>query len=461
MDLKALRNDRLPNAGLPTKTFLIMKLIAVLTFVACLHASAGGYAQKITLSRKNAPLEAIFKDIKQQTGYNFIYNYDWLQDTRPVTIQVRDASLNQVLEICFKDQPLTYAILDKTVALKRKPAPATLAPPQAALLDIHGRVLDENGKPVSGVTVTIRGTKKATATDENGEFTLPSTEGKATLVFTSANMEPFEVNVNNQAELVVNLKTKVSALQDVVINKGYYTTSQRLNTGSVGKVTNEVFDHQPVANPIIALEGRLTGVQITQLSGVPGGGVTVNIRGLNSLRTAPGVNDPLYVIDGVPFTSTSLTSPYTSGGILQGASPLNSINPADIGSMEILKDADATAIYGSRGSNGVVLITTKKGTTGKTRFMVNAYTGFGKVASKLKLLDTKQYLQMRHEAFTNDGAVPGTRDYDLNGTWDTTRNTDWQKTLLGGTSHTTDIEASISGGNAGTRFLLQAGNHQE
>src|SRR5262249_10264719 len=154
----------------------------------------------------------------------------------------------------------------------------------------------------------------------------------------------------------------------------------------------------------------------------------IQIRGRNSLRSDG--NEPLYIVDGVPFTSEPVSTTETAQAIPGAISPLTSLNQADIESIEVLKDADATAIYGSRGANGVVLITTKKGKAGKTKFNVNAYSGIGK-AALLKVLDTKQYLAMRHEAFANDGIIEyPINAYDINGTWDTTRYTNWQKVLI-------------------------------
>jgi TonB-linked SusC/RagA family outer membrane protein len=224
-------------------------------------------------------------------------------------------------------------------------------------------------------------------------------------------------------------------------------------------------------------------VFIQQTTGVPGGDFNIQIRGRNSLR-ANG-NDPLYIVDGVPFSSEKISSSNNTTGILNaspteffintnaggvkgnGANPLTSINPADIESIEVLKDADATAIYGSRGANGVVLITTKKGKAGKTKLDINVYTGVGKVRT-IPLINTQQYLAMRREAFANEGLIPSGDPNDNTGSngrayapdlvlWDTTQYTDWQKVLIGGISKTTSIQTSLSGGNDDTQFLLSAG----
>ncbi|HMH34147.1 MAG TPA: SusC/RagA family TonB-linked outer membrane protein, partial [Puia sp.] len=205
------------------------------------------------------------------------------------------------------------------------------------------------------------------------------------------------------------------------------------------------------------LEGRVAGLDITQNTGVPGGSFTIQIRGQNSIANG---NNPLYIVDGVPFTSTSLNSNFTSP-VIDGGNPLNGINPLDIESIDILKDADATAIYGSRGANGVILITTKKGKPGKTKFDLTAYTGAGQITRKMRLLNTPDYLKIRREAFKNDGVVPNNSTARDLLVWDTTRYTNWQKELIGGTSHYTDLEGSISGGNINTQFILGGGYHRE
>ena len=237
----------------------------------------------------------------------------------------------------------------------------------------------------------------------------------------------------------------------------YGTTTQRLATSNVSMVAAKDLDIQPVDNLLLAIEGLVPGFFAKQASGVPDAGVTVQIQGQNSIANG---NAPLYVINGVPYSAE--LSPTTIGTILGSSdvvsgsygSPLAFINPADIESITVLKDADATAIYGSRAANGAILITTKKGKAGPTRLTLDFQQGTGGIAHELPMLNTPQYLGMRHEALHNDGAVPGPADYDLNGTWDTTRNTDWQKKLIGGTAAYTSAHAAVSGGNAQTKYLV-------
>lgn len=245
------------------------------------------------------------------------------------------------------------------------------------------------------------------------------------------------------------------ALQEVTVNAGYYTVKEKERTGSIAKITAKDIETQPVTNVLAAMQGRMAGVNITQTTGVPGGGFNIEIRGLNSLR-ANG-NSPLFIIDGMPYSTDPIGTGINSNVLPTQPSPLNSLNPDQIESIEVLKDADATAIYGSRGANGVVLVTTKKGKAGKTRVTVNLSQGAGAVTRKIDLLSTRQYLEMRQEAYANDGIDPiPDYAYDANGTWSTTRNTDWQKTLIGGTAEFTNMQAALSGGNEHTQFLASA-----
>ncbi|MYY43974.1 SusC/RagA family TonB-linked outer membrane protein [Elizabethkingia anophelis] len=255
-------------------------------------------------------------------------------------------------------------------------------------------------------------------------------------------------------------------IKEVVINAGYYKVKDQERTGSIVKVAAKEIENQPVSNVLSAVQGRMAGVSITQNSGTPGGGYNIQIRGKNSLRSTSlsgsDGNQPLYIIDGVPITGAMAS--IFSGGILPTANinPLNSISPNDIESIEILKDADATAIYGSRGANGVVLVTTKKGKAGKVGVILNTSYGVSQVPSHMKLLNTEQYLMMRRQAFQNDGITtyPATA-YDINGTWSQNRYTDWQKTLIGNTATSSNIQATINGGSETTTFLLSLSNSKQ
>lgn len=323
---------------------------------------------------------------------------------------------------------------------------------------INGVITDASG-PLPGVTVQLKNKSTVAITDQNGAFHLEATIGD-TLIIEYVGYTTREIVIASVDIGTLLLEEDTTQLEEVTINAGYYSVTQKKATGSISRVTAKEIETQPVTNMLAALQGRMPGVDITQNTGVAGGGFNIQIRGLNSLR--PDGNAPLYIIDGVPYASQSLGNSNTSN-ILQGAlSPLNSMNPADIASIEVLKDADATAIYGSRGANGVVLITTKKGRTGKTEYTVGASSGFGSVAHFMDMMDTSQYLAMRAAAFANDGITQyPSSAYDINGTWDPNRYTDWQKKLLGGTATYNDFHAGVSGGSALTQFLVAANYHHE
>ncbi|MFC3356018.1 SusC/RagA family TonB-linked outer membrane protein [Sphingobacterium zeae] len=258
----------------------------------------------------------------------------------------------------------------------------------------------------------------------------------------------------------------IHTIDELTLNAGYYKVSEKKRTGSISKVTAKDIENQPVNNVLSTIQGRMAGVNISQNSGVPGGGYEIQIRGQNSLRTgsftAPNGNVPLYVVDGIPISEIPL-SQISSVTIPNGSiNPLNSINPNDIQSIEVLKDADATAIYGSRGSNGVILITTKKGKMGKLRANVSTNYGISEAISNLKLLNKDQYLEMRRKAYANDGidTYPANA-YDMNGTWDRNHETDWVKTLIGKKATLSNTQLSVGGGSETTNFMLSLGHNEQ
>ncbi|WP_417873815.1 SusC/RagA family TonB-linked outer membrane protein [Xanthomarina gelatinilytica] len=320
-------------------------------------------------------------------------------------------------------------------------------------------IITSGAAPLIGVNVLVKNSARGSISDLEGRYSV-SASANDTLVFTYVGYKTQEVAVGTTSIMNVVMKLDAQDLDAVVINAGYYKVKNKERTGNISSISAEEIIAQPINNPLAAVQGRMAGVDIVETSGVPGSGFQVSIRGQNSLM---GGNDPLYIIDGVPYDSRSLSNLSISIETmpLANVSPLNAINPANIESIEILKDADATAIYGSRGANGVVLITTKKGKEGKTRFSISSSTGIANIARKLDLLNTEQYLAMRREAFANEGITEYPANaYDVNGTWDQTRYTDWQEVLIGNTARTQNIQAFVSGGSAQTQFLL-AGNYQK
>lgn len=443
-------------AGERLKCILTMKLLILFTIITCLQASARSYGQTVSLSLQNAPLEKAFKEIKRQTGYSFVYTRAQLKNTIPITYQVANGSLKDVLEQCFRNQPLSFVIEDKYIVVQTKTIPTPTSVAVTDPIDITGRVVNESGEPLEGVTITAKKSGKMTITNTRGEFSLKDVYDDDALIFTSVGYVTKEITVNKENYILVRLNIAVGNLDETIII-AYGKTTRRYSTGNVTSIKSDEISRQPVSDPINILGGKVPGLQIIQNSGVPGSLITVRLRGRNSIANG---NEPLYIIDGIPFPSTTLSGSF-GGGASIASSPFNNLSPADIESIEILKDADATSIYGSRGANGVILITTKKGKQGKLKANVRMYAGFGKVSDKMQLLNTREYIAMRKEAFVNDGTTPtvaNARDLLL---WDTTRYTNWQAVLIGNTSQVIDVNANISGGSEQTQFLFSTGYRKE
>jgi TonB-linked SusC/RagA family outer membrane protein len=427
-----------------------------------MQVSASTLAQKISLSKSNAPLKTVLKEMRIQSGFIFLYNESLIRNTKPVTIEVTNADFTDVLKRVFADQPLVYSIKENTIIIKAKEKSfLEELKERFNTIDVHGRVTDTEGKSLPGASVKIKSTGRTVSTDEKGRFELKGVDEGALLVVSFIGYLSKEVNAGKEMENVV-LELSDSKLDEVQVI-AYGTTTRRLSTGNVTTVTTEEIENQPVNNPLLALQGRVAGLSITQANGYSGGGVNALIQGQNSISKG---NDPFYVIDGVPYIAQLAPN---LGGILGNSSlnsgvtgnPLSYINPGDIESISVLKDASATAIYGSRAANGAILITTKKGKPGSIKVDASFQFGFGKTSNKLNLLNTTEYFAVRNQAKKNDNSPILVTDYDINDFWDTTRNTNWQKELIGKTAQFKNVNAAISGGSANTQFLAGITYHKE
>ncbi|HTI93279.1 MAG TPA: SusC/RagA family TonB-linked outer membrane protein [Puia sp.] len=456
-----------------------MKLSVMLLFLAVLNVSAKGYAQKITLSEKDVPLKQVLADLRKVSHYDFIFTDEQLHNATVVSLNVKMAELSDVLDQLLHNLPLTYTIDDRTVIIRDKP-PVTTPPPTPkpeGLITVAGSVQDTHGTPLSGASIATRHSKMGATTDLHGFFMLKNIPETDTLIVSYIGFKTKKVPVG-----VVYTKTSFPMIQleeatdglDQVVVQGYGRTTQRLTTSDIGKVTAAEIAKQPVRDPLLALEGKVAGVVVTPQSGYEGGPVKIEIRGRNTVGNVFAV-DPLYVIDGVPLTigdvgGTAASAPGSgtpgafSRGLDQtgmsystGQSPLYNINPADIESIEILKDADATAIYGSRGANGVVLITTKHGKPGMDALDLNVSQGVNFNTRAWPLLNTKDYLALRREELRNDGKLVSVNTAPDLVNLDTNRYTNWQKYAYGGVGQATTAQGSISGGNEQTTYRLGVG----
>lgn len=438
-------------------TFRIMRMTAFFLFIFGLHVSAKGFSQPVvTLAGKDVPIDRLFREIRKQTHYQFLYTGAQLRSARTVTINVRNASLDEVLRLCFADQPFTYSIKDSTIIVTTRKEQSSIQQPAGAtadsvpaLISVRGKVSNEHMEPLEGVSVSAKKGGRGTFTDANGNYILDKVDPADKLVFTGVAVTSYETAVNGRGHIDAIVKTKANSLDEMVVI-AYGTTTKRFNTGNVSTVKSGDIAKSPVTDPLAALQGRVSGLFITSSNGLPGSAFSVRLRGQNSINSG---KDPLYVIDGVPYFSESLDQFSSAFGT---ESPLSYINPEDIDRIDVLKDADAAAIYGSRAANGVVLITTKKGKAGNTRFDFNVYTGGSKVVHTLDVLNTDQYLQMRRDAYVHDGVTPTADDAPDLLLWNSGKGTNWQKYMIGHTARVTQATGSVSGGNALTKFLFSA-----
>lgn len=334
---------------------------------------------------------------------------------------------------------------------------------------IRGFVLDKNGDAIIGATVIARGTVKGQSTGVDGdfEFNLPkNTRFPVTIDVTFIGYDAKEVILQDASEakneLVITLFEDKNILNEVVV-VGYGQAEKKKLVGSIAKVNGEAVVQQTKDAPIVALQGKTAGAYVVQASGVPGAGSSsILIRGKNSLTSG---TEPLYIIDGTPFNGSAESSVgYTSTGVFGLPNALALVNPNDIESIEILKDADATAIYGTRGTNGVVIITTKQGASGKVKVDFDLSASFSKVTKRLDFLSTEEYIDLRKKAVQADLDRGDISQSDLNAyqypdlyLFDTKTDYGWQDKLLGGTAPAYDANVRISGGNQNTSFLISAG----
>ncbi len=466
------------------KVSSIMKICATQVILALalsgLCIANVNYAQvletRITVDLRNVTFEQALQKIGDEARVTFSYSHDVMSDEKPVSIQVQDTQLGAVLEELFAPRRITYKVHSKnnliTLSKKTRSAdrdesgvrenvPEVL--PRYRQARVTGLVTDYlTGAPMPGVNILVKGTTRGTTTDTEGLYGIDAADDDV-LVFSFIGYATEERRVGGQIRIDIALMEDIRGLDEVTINAGYYKTTKQQQTGSIVRIEASDLEKQPVLNPLAALQAVVPGMQVIQTTGVPGGNFTVRIRGQNNIGTG---NDPLYIINGVPYTSTTISHNATTNSVLSGGtSPLNMLNPADIESIEILKDADATAIYGSRGANGVVLITTKKGAVGKTMVDLSYYTGFARMTRRMDMMNTTQFLEMRKEALKNDGYLPinpAIKPYFADVfIWDSTRYTNWQDELLGNTARSNDGQFSVSGGTDNITFRIGAGYHSE
>lgn len=426
-----------------TKLQKIMKLTSFLMMIAALSVKAGGFSQdvKVSLSLNGVKLITFFKVVERETDYRFAYCNDVIPDGKIVTVKAKKTPLYQLMDEVMAATDLKYRFDEVAgifiISEKDKP----LAPDTKPVLvrTIKGTVTDEKGEPLSGVSVQVKGTSRATTTTADGQFIIEVEDNAKTLVFSSVGMVTKEVAIQGSEALNVVLNLSNRALDEIVV-VGYGTQKRTLVTGAVSSVNGKTLNELPAVSVSQALQGRVAGVTVTN-NGSPGAAPIVRIRGISSISYA---SDPLYVVDGFP------------------TGDLEAIDTKDIESVDVLKDASAAAIYGSRATNGVIMITTKKGRRdGQLRVNYDASYGVQQVTQRLDLLNTEQFKQ--YALAYRGSQVPRLADPWVNQpthegadkTYGET-NTDWQDAYFK-RGAMTGHNIGLSGGNGVSRFYASAG----
>ncbi len=422
------------------KTILVMKIITLLLTIGLINVSASVYSQeaKINLDLKNASLEDVLWAIQEQTEFVFLYSTDDVNRIDNIDLTVKDATIEDVLAECLSDSDLRYRIKHKTVVIAFQPAARKikhiffpLEYPQP-MITVTGKVIDNEGVPLPGVNIVIQGTTTGTITGAQGEYSIDIPGPETVLVFSYVGYTRQTVRVGERRVIDITLSPDIAQLEDVVV-VGYGTMRRKDLTGSVVSVRAEELIEKPVTNFAQALQGRAAGLTIMNSHGEPGAEMIIRIRGGNSLKND---NKPLIVIDGIP---TDID--------------LSSISPSDIQSIDILKDASSTAIYGSRGANGVLMITTNRGTVGKPVINFSTYMGFDQLRYKLPMLNGREYADLVNERLELTGLPP---KYDEVFLRDSTAGTDWQEHLFR-TAPVNNYQLSVSGGNQDVKYFTSLG----
>jgi iron complex outermembrane receptor protein len=384
--------------------------------IFCLQVSAAGYSQKINLSVRQEPLDNVFRTIKAQTGYVFWYKVDILKHARKVTVQLHDVELGAALDSIFRDEPLSYEIVDRTIAVRVKEgADAAIVQPPVT---VTGKVVDEKGLPVPGVTIQVKGVPGGVTSDAEGQFRMPGVAENAVLLFSSVGYQSQELRLGGRTTIAVVLHNESQSLGDMVV-VGYGRASRRSLSSAITTVKADELNRGAITDVGQLLQGKAPGLNITA-SGDPNKPAAVILRGASTINSPGG---PFYVIDGVP------------------GADISTVAPDDIATIDILKDAAATAIYGNRAANGLIMITTKRGKKGQTQVNYDGYVGTEQVNSRVEVMNAPE---LRAFLAKNNLGFSATDDLGAN--------TDWQKAIERSTAVSTNHNLSFSGGGEHTTY---------
>ena len=413
------------------KIFVVVKLVILLVTVAVFDATASVYSQstKIDLTMEDASFRKISKEIKKKTEFRFLYATDLFTKLPKMSINAHGQTIEEILDQLIVPYGLEYEIEDKTVVIRTSGRQHLQEHEIDPLAQVSGQVTDaESGEPIPGVNIVVRGTTTGTVTDNDGNYSLDAPDG-AVLVFSFIGYQTAEVAVGSQSVINIQLEVDVESLEEVVV-VGYGTQAKKDVTGSIASIEGSSMEIRPITTVGEGIQGLAAGINFVQRNASPGELGAVSIRGIGSISAG---SDPLWVVDGFPTDQRNAAS----------------INPLDIESVEILKDASATAIYGSRGANGVIIITTKSAKPGVSRITANLTAGVSSVpeSERMEVLNSAEYVQYYTEQ--NGGVTP---DW-IAQNWDGTTDTDWQDAIFN-TASFQNYAISASGGEEKVSYLL-------
>ncbi|MFC3415421.1 SusC/RagA family TonB-linked outer membrane protein [Algoriphagus hitonicola] len=381
---------------------LIYAFLIQLFFCTVILANSGNAQRKniekvkISMKLQEKSLAEFFNQVESKTDFKFTYTDNLVDLRQSITVVENNISLYDVLVAVSMQTNLNFVQVNENIHVKVKKEnlkDKAVEVDQNADINVRGVVKDGTGQPLPGVTVLVKGTTIGTVTELDGSYTLTAPEG-AVLVFSFVGYVVQEVSIGNQSVIDVTLNEDETSLDEVVV-VGYGTQDRRLVTGAISSIKSEEINLLPLASFDQAMQGRIAGVQVSQSSGAPGGAVTVRVRGFGSISAS---NEPLYVIDGFPFDAQANQGNTGFSASQFSINPLSTIDPNDIESIDVLKDAAAAAIYGSRGANGVIIITTKKGKKGSPIIDFGHYTGWQTATNLPPLMNAREYNEMMVEA---------------------------------------------------------------
>lgn len=437
-----------------------MKITMLLLFVSIAGVYAvDTYAQatKLTLNLSEKAIKEVLYEVEEQSEFRFFYNENVNVDKK-ISVDLKSKTVFNVLDEILVDTDIQYRVIGRQIALYNETEGFTGLSAQQS--PVSGKVTSENGEPLPGVTVVINGTSTGTVTGADGTYSLNAL-GNDILTFSFIGMKSQEVVVNNRASINVVMEDENIGVEEVVVI-GYGTRQKKDVTGAVSQINSEEITKQVSLSPQLSMQGKMAGVFVSNPGSDPNSRPTIRIRGVSTL----GYNDPLYVIDGIPLTEGGATEGTSRVADLRGSvNVFNMINPNDIESISVLKDASATAIYGVRASNGVILITTKRGSEGKVKVNLSASYGIQNINNEYDMATMDEFVSWTNEAWANNPALKPNADYKkffdvnnanyLGNSPDYTRN--WQDATLVKNAPIQDYNLSVTGGNSVSNYAVGAG----